>query len=58
MLTCQECGATADEWYTPDWRAYIAEPDEDNDGEFVVTYCPACAKREFGPFGPQKYRHA
>ncbi len=47
MLKCVECGATADE-YTPDWRAYIAEPDRD-DGGFVVVYCPACAEREFGP---------
>ena len=53
MLKCIECGATADE-YTPDWRAYIAKPDKDDDGEFVVVYCPACAKREFGSLDHEK----
>ena len=52
MLTCIECGATAEE-HTPNWRAYVAEP-EDDDGEFVVIYCPTCAEREFGPFQPDK----
>jgi hypothetical protein len=56
MLTCVECGATADE-YGPNWRAYIAEPDEDDDGVFVITYCPACAEREFGPLDPAKRPH-
>lgn len=56
MLKCVECGATVDE-HTPNWRAYIAQPIEDDDGEFVITYCPACAEREFGPFQPGKERH-
>ena len=36
MLKCIECGATVDD-HTPNWRAYIAEPDENDNGEFVVT---------------------
>jgi len=50
---CIECGVTAEE-HTPNWRAYVAEPDEDDGGEFVLIYCPACAEREFGPFRPEK----
>jgi hypothetical protein len=53
MLKCVECGATVDE-HTPNWRAYIAAPIEDDDGDLVVIYYPACAEREFGPFQPRK----
>jgi hypothetical protein len=48
VLKCVECGATMNE-QTPNWRAYIADPDEDDEGPFVVVYCPQCAAREFGP---------
>jgi hypothetical protein len=51
MLRCVECGSTASE-HLPNWRAYIAEPDEsDGGGSSVVVYCPECAAREFGPQG-------
>jgi hypothetical protein len=49
MLICVECAARVDE-HAPDWRAYVAEADENADGEFVLIYCPDCAHREFGPF--------
>jgi hypothetical protein len=52
MLICVECAARVDE-HAPDWRAYVAEPDENDDGEFVLVYCPDCAHREFGPFDPK-----
>jgi hypothetical protein len=50
MFRCEECSSTAED-YSPGWRAYIAEPDESDDGEFVVVYCPQCAAREFGRLG-------
>jgi hypothetical protein len=41
MLKCVECSATVDE-HSADWRGYVAEPDEKDDGEFVLIYCPDC----------------
>ena len=42
-LACQEC---RQEWNDPHerWRLYVV-PDEPAD---TLTYCPACAIREFG----------
>jgi hypothetical protein len=49
-LRCEECGAKAS-GSARGWRAYLAEPDsEEDDG--TVMYCPVCAAREFGPFEP------
>jgi hypothetical protein len=33
------------------WRAFIVCDMDDDDEEepYVVTYCPECAEREFGP---------
>lgn len=56
MLKCVECSATVDE-HSADWRGYVAEPDEKDDGEFVLIYCPDCAEREFGPFDPKRRSH-
>lgn len=53
MLVCVECGATVDE-HAPNWRAYVAEPGETDEGESVVVYCPKCAVREFGPLRPKR----
>jgi hypothetical protein len=46
-LPCVEFGATA----TGDgrgWAAYRTDLEE-GDEPAVATYCPSCAKREFGP---------
>jgi hypothetical protein len=42
QLVCAECGAES-EAGAVGWRAYL------DDDEAVVTFCPECAKREFGP---------
>jgi hypothetical protein len=35
------------------WRALIAfDPRDEDDPPMTVTYCPACAWREFGPPRP------
>jgi ribosomal protein L44E len=43
QLLCAECGKQADA-NAEGWRAYLTsdEPEE------VATFCPDCAKREFG----------
>jgi hypothetical protein len=42
-LVCEECGR---EWVEPveGWRIYLT----DDDPPQPVTYCPVCARREFG----------
>jgi hypothetical protein len=42
-LVCVECGRG---WVGPveRWRVYVTEDDPPE----LVTYCPACAEREFG----------
>ncbi|HEX5469858.1 MAG TPA: hypothetical protein VFW80_12510 [Gaiellaceae bacterium] len=49
-LRCVKCGDLAS-GRARGWRAYIAEPDEDDLFEYVVVYCPRCGEREFGPLG-------
>jgi hypothetical protein len=47
-LRCTECGAVSRDGRG--WRAYfVGVGDEVDPDEEVVTYCPACAEREFGP---------
>jgi hypothetical protein len=48
-LECVECGKGEDE-VAPGWQAYLVPPDIGGDEEIVVCF-PACARREFGPFG-------
>jgi hypothetical protein len=50
MLRCIECGAEERET-AAGWRAMIAEDPEGVEEPEVAIYCPACAEREFGPFG-------
>jgi hypothetical protein len=33
------------------WRAYRVPADEDEPEGEILIFCPACARREFGPFG-------
>lgn len=40
-LTCANCGAVADD-AAKGWRAYL-----DDEGQ-AVTFCPECAREEFG----------
>jgi hypothetical protein len=53
LLRCAECGAGSDDLATG-WRAFPAGElgDEEREAE-VLMFCPACAEREFGPFGWQ-----
>ena len=46
-LTCSECGRESDA-ATNGWRAYHAL-EQFNDDETVMTFCPECSEREFGP---------
>ena len=51
VLWCAECGAESDELATG-WRAFLgAALDEDEQEAELLMFCPACAEREFGPFG-------
>jgi hypothetical protein len=51
LLRCAECGAESDQLATG-WRAYLAgELEEDGREADLLTFCPTCAEREFGPFG-------
>ena len=50
-LVCVECHKRLSYEDAAGWQAYIVGDTEiENDAE-VVMYCPACARREFGPFG-------
>ncbi len=50
-LECVECRKRPSYEDTTGWQAFLIG-DPDNEGnEEVVTYCPDCARREFGPFG-------
>jgi hypothetical protein len=48
-LICAECG-TVSEGEVEGWRAYTAGGlgGEEDPDPFVVSFCPACAEREFG----------
>ena len=50
MLRCVECGTESDTAWR--WVAYVLEDPEDEVDPEVALYCPDCAEREFGPFGP------
>ena len=50
VLRCEECSSRSDDGRG--WIAVIVDDEEEADvGAYVVTYCPACAKREFGFVG-------
>jgi hypothetical protein len=46
-LVCCECGRESD-GAARGWRAYHAIDQFSHEDE-VVTFCPACAERDFGP---------
>jgi hypothetical protein len=46
-LRCVECGATSD-GDADGWRAYVVYVQEDGEPPELATYCPACARLEFG----------
>ena len=51
LLRCVECGVESP-GLAPGWRAYLVdEPDEDEQEQEVLMFCPECAEREFGSFG-------
>jgi hypothetical protein len=45
-LTCAECGTHSDE-QAKGWRTYHAV-EELTDDDYLLSFCPACAMREFG----------
>jgi ribosomal protein L44E len=50
VLRCDECSSRSDDGRG--WIAVIVDDEGEPDvGAYVVTYCPACAKREFGFVG-------
>jgi hypothetical protein len=47
QLACEECDRVTSEAHG--WIAKVAEDDDERDVHLcVVSYCPACAEREFG----------
>jgi hypothetical protein len=49
-LVCMECGADSDA-QAQGWRAYLVPAEDDEPEGDILVFCPACARREFGPFG-------
>ena len=48
-LECVECHKRPSYEEAAGWLAYlVGDPGQEGDEEIVV-YCPACARREFGP---------
>lgn len=47
QVVCVECG-TVMEGAERGWRAYVAKDGPEAGSAKIVTYCPACAEREFG----------
>jgi hypothetical protein len=49
-LECVECRKPPSYGNAAGWQAFlVGDPDIEDDDEIVI-YCPACARREFGPF--------
>jgi hypothetical protein len=49
-LECVECHKKLSYADAAGWQAYIVGDPDIEDDEEIVIYCPACARREFGPF--------
>ena len=49
-LECVECRKTPSYENTAGWQAFLVGDPDIEDDEEIVIYCPACARREFGPF--------
>lgn len=47
---CVECHKKLSYEDAAGWQAYIVGDPEIEDDAEIVIYCPACARREFGPF--------
>jgi hypothetical protein len=56
MVGCEECGCVASD---PDegWVWYLIDDDEEEADRdwFFVSYCPACAFREFNVISRESY---
>ena len=49
-IECVECSRRPSYEDAVGWQAFlVSDPESRSDGEIVI-YCPACARREFGPF--------
>jgi hypothetical protein len=49
-LECFECHKRLSYEDAAGWQAYLVGDPDIKDDEEIVIYCPACARREFGPF--------
>jgi len=47
---CVECHKRLSYENAAGWQAYVVGGPEIEDDTEIVIYCPACARREFGPF--------
>jgi sporulation protein YlmC with PRC-barrel domain len=53
-LQCIECRKRLSNEHEAGWQAYlVCDPDIEGEEEEIVIYCPACARREFGPFASE-----
>jgi hypothetical protein len=48
VLACTECPRVSSVT-ARGWRAYRIDDPEEDEPPALAFYCPACAKREFGP---------
>jgi hypothetical protein len=46
-LRCEECGAVSVNG-AEGWRSYLAFDPREDEHPVTVSYCPDCARREFG----------
>ena len=50
LLRCIDCGVESD-WFAAGWRTYLLTAVKGEYETEVLTFCPDCAEREFGPSG-------
>ncbi len=55
-LKCVECHKRLSCEDAAGWQAYLVSNPDIEDDEEIVVYCPACARREFGPFTSEAAR--
>jgi hypothetical protein len=53
-LRCEECVREVEETAAVGWRAFVVSHPEVDDSPYRVTYCPECARREFGDRGGEQ----
>jgi hypothetical protein len=55
MLLCEECESSSADGFG--WIAVVVNDEEETEQDaYVVTYCPACALREFAFKSPRMHR--